>query len=60
MLLTENMHDVFVVEGGDTKTVHDNLKKYQSKMDSFTNLERNAPKIVFSSVVDDHEAVPLV
>ena len=60
MLLTENMNDVFVVEGDDTKTVHDNLKKCQAKMDSFTTLEGNAPKIVFSSVKEDHEAVPLV
>ena len=61
MLLTENMHDVFVVEGDDTKTVHDNIKRYIEKIDSFSALEGNAPKIVFSNVgYVDHESVPMV
>ena len=60
MLLTENMHDVFVVEGDDLETVRANIKRFTDKMATFTTLEGNAPKIVFSSSVEDHEAVPMV
>ena len=59
MLLTENMHDVFVVEGDNLQTVHANIKKYTERMKEIQTIEGEAPKVYFSGV-NDHESVPMV
>jgi len=59
MLLTENMHDVFVLEGDDIATVKQNILAFNEKVKSYECTDNANVKVYFTAS-NDTEAVAVV
>lgn len=61
MLLTENMLDVFVIEGEDQETVQQNIIRFTEKMKTYDvrATSSKTPDIVFNDGYRDEEAVAM-